>query len=396
MLVLALLAACGGGGSDSSTPTATPAAATPATPATPAAPTLTDKVAVGDKLFNEVRLSAGGNLACATCHVEGRGHADAEGTFLPLGGARLDQQGLRSSPSVRYLNANTAFRFDGQGNAEGGFTWDGRANDRAAQALGPLLASKEMANPDAATVVAKTRALSYFNELAFAYSLPAAASDAQVLAALQQALADYQSGDPDYEPFSSKFDAVQDGRAAFTPAEARGLAAFNDPDRGNCASCHSSRPAPGQTRALFTNFSYFALGLPRNRSTATADPAFFDLGLCGPIRTDLSHRNDLCGQFKVPTLRNVALTAPYFHNAAITTLEDAVAFYATRDTDPARWYPTVGGVVQKFNDLPVAYQGNVTQRAPFGLRAGATPRLSAQDVQDIAAFMRTLNDGFTP
>ena len=104
---MAVLGACGGG-NDS---TASAAAA----PATPAAATLADKVAVGDKLFHEVQLSAGGNLACATCHVEGRGHADAEGTFLPLGGARLDQQGLRSSPSVRYLNANTAFRFDGQG-----------------------------------------------------------------------------------------------------------------------------------------------------------------------------------------------------------------------------------------------------------------------------------------
>lgn len=389
--LLGLLAACGGsGGGD------TAAAADGTAGISAAAPTTADRVAVGDKLFHEVRLSAGANLACASCHVQERGHADPVGTFLPLGGARLDQQGLRSSPSARYLGDNRAFRFDAQGRPEGGFTWDGRADSRVAQALGPLLAANEMANANEAEVLARVRALSYFGELRFAYGLAATASDAQVLQALQQALADYQAGDPDYELFTSKFDAVQDNRATFTPQEARGLAVFNDPQRGNCASCHSSAPAPGQTRALFTNFGYFALGVPRNRSAATADPAFFDLGLCGPTRTDLSHRTDLCGQFKVPTLRNVALTAPYFHNGAVTTLEDAVSFYATRDIDPARWYPVDNGAVVKFNDLPAAYRGNVTQQAPFGLRPGAAPRLTAQDVQDVAAFLGTLTDGFTP
>ena len=219
--------------------------------------------------------------------------------------------------------------------------------------------------------------------------------------ALQQALADYQAGDPDYQPYTSKFDAVQAGRATFTAPESRGLALFNDPQQGNCASCHSSTPAPGQTQALFTHFGYFgyfgylALGLPRSRSASTADANFFDLGLCGPSRSDLANRTDLCGLFKVPTLRNVALTAPYFLNGAVPTLEAVVSFSATRDFDPARWYPADNGVVIKFNDLPAAYRGNVTQQAPFGLRPGAAPRLSAQDVQDRVAFPRTLTDGFT-
>jgi cytochrome c peroxidase len=104
----------------------------------------------------------------------------------------------------------------------------------------------------------------------------------------------------------------------------------------------------------------------------------------------------LCGKFKVPTLRNVALTAPYFHNGAVATLQDAVSFYATRDIDPARWYPVVNGVVDKFNDLPAAYRGNVEQRPPFGLQPGQPPRLSAQDVQDLVAFLQTLSDGFVP
>jgi cytochrome c peroxidase len=353
-------------------------------------------VLVGDKLFHDPRLSAGGRQACASCHVQDRGHADAEGSFLPLGGPALDQPGLRSTPTLNYINTNTAFRFDAQGRPEGGFNWDGRADSRFDQSLAPLLAASEMANADTASVVRTVRALPYFTELLAAYALPASADDAQVLQATQQALSDYQAGDPDYQPYTSKFDYVQLGRAVFTAQESRGLALFNDPQRGNCASCHPSTPAAGQTRPLFTTFGYFALGVPRNAAAATADPTFFDLGLCGPLRTDLSQRADLCGLFKVPTLRNVALTAPYFHNGAVATLDEAVAFYATRDTDPARWYPSVGGVVQRFNDLPPAYRGNVTQQAPFGLRAGDAPRLSAQDAQDLGAFLRTLTDGYSP
>lgn len=395
-LLLALLTGCGGGGSAVDTETATTTDTTASRPDTVSAATEADRVAVGNLLFHDERLSAAGNLACASCHVQARGHADAEGSFLPLGGTALDQQGLRSSPTLNYLNDNRAFAVDNQGRPAGGFTWDGRADSRAAQALGPLLAANEMAHANSAAVVARVRTLPYFAQLLAASELDAAASDAQVLQALQGALQSYQAGDVDYQPYTSKFDAVQDGRAAFSAQEARGLVIFNSPQQGNCASCHSSTPPAGQTRALFTNFGYFALGVPRNHSTATADPAFFDMGLCGPVRTDLSHRTDLCGKFKVPTLRNVALTAPYFHNGAVATLQDAVSFYATRDLDPARWYPVVNGVVDKFNDLPTAYRGNVEQQSPFGLQPGQPPRLSAQDVQALVAFLHTLTDGFVP
>jgi cytochrome c peroxidase len=214
-----------------------------------------------------------------------------------------------------------------------------------------------------------------------------------VFGTLRSALETYQQLDPDYLLFNSKFDKVLDGSATFTPQEARGMAIFNDPNKGNCASCHSSQVGAGGERPLFTNFGYAALGLPRNTAIqANADPAFYDMGLCGPKRTDLSGRTDLCGMFKVPTLRNIALTGPYFHNAGVSTLRQAVGFYATRDIDPARWYPSENGVVQKFNDLPPGYRGNVVQTRPFGLPPGAPPLLTSQDVDDIVAFLLTLTD----
>ena len=407
--LLGLLAACGGGGGAATTtvsaedaaaadaaaatrPPRTPLPAPVPAPAPVPVPTLAE---VGDRLFDEVRLSASGKLACASCHVETRGHADAAGTFLPLGGADGTHQGLRSSPSTRYLDQAGAFGFDAQGRARGGLFWDGRANSRIEQARGPLFNADEMANADVATLAARLRALPYATDLRSAAALPAAATDEQWVDAAVTAIARYQTDDAKFHAFTSKFDAVQDGRATFTAQEQRGLAAFNDPQRGNCASCHDSRPARGINRALFTDFSYHALGVPRNKSQATANPAFFDLGLCGPQRSDLAGRRDLCGQFRTPSLRNVALTAPYFHNASFATLEDVVAFYATRDVDPTRWYPTVNGQVQLYNDLPAVYRTNVQQGAPFR-RLGQPPAISPQDAADIVAFLRTLSDGFTP
>jgi cytochrome c peroxidase len=263
LLLLCLLGACGGGGAGTTGTTAA-TMATPAAAATQAAPPPT-LAQVGDRLFDETALSASDKLACASCHVEARGHADAAGVFLPLG-----------APTAPARSAQLAHR-----------------------------------------------------------ALP------------------------------------RPGRRLWLrcPGPAAWRAVLGRPRR--------------QPRAL---------GAPRNASRATRDPAFFDLGLCA--RSDPAGRAELCGLFRTPSLRNVALTAPYFHNASFATLEDAVAFYATRDLDPARWYPVVDSQVQRYNDLPAAYRANVQQGAPFR-RAGQPPALTPQDVADVVAFLNTLTDGFS-
>jgi cytochrome c peroxidase len=328
--------------------------------------------------------------------VPERAHTDPAGTFLPVGGPNLDQQGPRSSPSLRYLDMAGPFQVLGTGSAKGGLFWDGRANSRVEQARGPLFNPIEMANADVPAFAARLRSVPYFPDFLAAASLAASASDEALLDGALHALDAYQAGDVEFHAFSSKYDAFLDGRASLSGQEAHGLQLFNDPAKGNCAACHPSQLGTGGAKPLFTNFHYFALGVPRNHSLSNTDPKFFDLGLCGPQRTDLAGHSDLCGMFRVPTLRNVALTAPYFHNAAFATLQEVVSFHATRDTDPGLWYPTVNGVVQKFDDLPAAYQGNVTTLAPFGGSAGQLPSLSPQDVDDIVAFLGTLTDGIVP
>jgi cytochrome c peroxidase len=95
----------------------------------------------------------------------------------------------------------------------------------------------------------------------------------------------------------------------------------------------------------------------------------------------------------VPSLRNVAISGPYFHNGSIKTLRDAVAFYATRDTDTAHWYPRQGDGVNKFDDLPDEAKANVNiKEVPYDRRAGQKPRLSWQEVDAIVAFLNTLTD----
>lgn len=303
----------------------------------------------------------------------------------------MNQQVSRSSPSLMYKSTTPIFSFDNNGQAVGGFNWDGRANTMADQSAGPLLASTEMANSSINVLVTRVRALSYYKDFASVFNVPTNATDQQVYDILRGAFETYQRQDTDYLLFNSKFDKFLDGTATLSASEERGRQLFNAPTKGNCASCHSSQVGPGQQRPLFTNFRYAALGIPRNTAIiANQDAAFFDMGLCGPVRTDLSARTDLCGQFKIPTLRNIAITAPYFHNSGIDTLTNAVKFYATRDSNPALWYPSVNGSVVKFNDLPANLRTNVQiNRAPFN------SNLNAQEIDDIVAFLQTLTDDRT-
>ena len=175
-----------------------------------------------------------------------------------------------------------------------------------------------------------------------------------------------------------------------------GLALFNDPNKGNCASCHTSAKGSDGAHPLFTDYTYDNLGLPRNMEIpANLDANYFDLGLCG--RADLNARFDLCGAFKVPSLRNVALRKTYFHNSAFKSLKDAVTFYVQRDTNPEKWYPlNSDGTVNKFNDLLIAQRGNVnTTEAPYNRLIGDVPALSDAEVDDVIVFLRTLTDGWS-
>ncbi|HTJ65030.1 MAG TPA: cytochrome-c peroxidase, partial [Alphaproteobacteria bacterium] len=178
--------------------------------------------------------------------------------------------------------------------------------------------------------------------------------------------------------------------------ETRGKALFDDPGRGNCASCHLDDKGADGSHPLFTDYQFEALGVPRNAELPqNADPAYFDLGLCGPVRTDQANNEVLCGLFKTPTLRNVASRGVFFHNGRFHTLREALKFYVERDTAPEKWYRSVNGAVEIFDDLPPAMRGNVdTVDLPLTGKKGENPVWNDAEIDDVIAFLKTLDDGY--
>lgn len=406
-LLPALLAACGGGGGGSTgTPAAAPVQAQPAEPVTSAptqvrqgAPSFSPSAALGQQIYHDPSLSASGTQSCATCHNPDNAHGPVNDLAVQLGGPNGDVPGFRASPSLRYMEKTPAFHFEPDGTPTGGFDRDGRAKTLSDQSARPFLAAHEMANSSKEAVIARLKNAGYAAEFQKVFGAGVFDNADEAFNRIQFALQQFENEDPRFHPYDSKYDRFLAGSVKLTDAEMRGLALFNNPDKGNCVACHTSARGGDGSAPLFTDFSYDNLGVPRNRLiAATADPAYFDLGLCGPDRTDLADRTDLCGAFKVPTLRNVATRKVFFHNGAFNNLTDVVRFYVTRDTDPARWYPTgADGVVQKFNDLPPAYRKNVnTTEGPYNRQPGMAPALNEAEIADLVQFLGTLTDGYKP
>ena len=365
--------------------------------------------ALGAKLFADPSLSASHQMACVTCHDPAHGFAAANDRMVQLGGKDMQQPGLRAVPSLTYIQAVPQFtehyyESDDEGDASvdngptGGLTWDGRVDRGREQARIPLFSEFEMANDSAASVAAALRRASYAGEMQAIFGAAVLADDDKTVAAAAEALEVYEQTSRLFYPYSSKYDAYLAGRAQLTPQEAHGLELFNNPGKGNCASCHRSERDNDGTPPQFTDYGLIALGMPRNRAIpANADPKFFDLGACGPLRTDLAGRAEFCGVFRTPSLRNVALRKTFYHNAHEHDLHKAVAFYVERDTAPEKWYPRgADGRVEKFDDLPAQYQDNINRDPPFGGKPGDKPALSPSEIDDVVAFLMTLTDGYTP
>jgi cytochrome c peroxidase len=258
----------------------------------------------------------------------------------------------------------------------GGLFWDGRAASLAEQAKGPPLNPLEMANPDAEAVVASIREASYRDQFLEVYGDGALDDSEEAFDHMADAMAAYEMSD-EFSPFDSKYDLYLAGETQLTAQELRGLALFEDEGKGNCAACHPSRPGPDGSPPLFTDYTYDNLGTPKNPE----NPFYFlpaefnpdgvdwvDLGL-GPVVGD----PELDGYFRVPTLRNVAITPPYMHNGVFHTLYQSVSFYNSRDVAP--W--------------PVPEVATNVNRDEMG-DLGLTP----QEMESIVAFMRTLTDGY--
>ncbi|WP_233869058.1 cytochrome-c peroxidase [Paraburkholderia adhaesiva] len=466
--ILLTLAACGGGGgsSQSSSSGGGTGGATPASTLSPAAQ-------IGEQVFFDKTLSGNKNMACASCHDPAFAYGPPNSLSVQLGSDGL-AQGQRAVPSLRYKQvtpdySDTASNPDGiTANAPGGgLMWDGRAASLADQAAMPLLNPLEMNNASKAVVVQAVQNSSYAALFKQVYGPAVFGNTDTAFADIGLALQAYQQEDPDFAPYSSKFDLYSNNKigGTLTAAEIRGMNLFNNTDSGaGCVACHYMGANFNGSIRLGTDFTYQAIGAPRNDTSipgnpdpipANQDASYYDMGLCGPINagtytdhtpgtalsgagpdpfTGTINPDPFCGRFKVPTLRNIASRNAFFHNGVFHSLEQVIRFYNTRDTNPEYWYPSTGGdstqvthnptyalqptyaagaVVNKFNDLPSTYQGNIDEELPMGQgqtavggttaingamprAVHAAPQLSDQEVQDLVCYLNTLSDGYQP
>jgi cytochrome c peroxidase len=451
LALLCTLPGCGGGGGNDGGGGSSPPAPSPSA-----------KAVAGKALFFDTTLSASGKQACGTCHVPAYAFAAApatdKGLPVPLGGPNMDLPGFRNAPSLMYAMFTPPFSLVG-GTPTGGFFRDGRASSLAVQAQQPFVTAFEMANSDAAEVVARLEASPTTLQLFIdAFGQETLSDPTATLAAMGEAIAAYETEASEFAPFSSKYDAWLEGKAQLSAAEQSGLALFNNPAKGNCTACHPSQRQGYSSHALFTDFTYDNIGVPRNWNVpanlpaprspisgvpleyvpaeqnvpADAEYAYYDMGLCGPFapaandpqpRPVFTQTTTLCGFFKVPTLRNVAITSPYFHNGEFATLHKVVKWYVTRDINnntgnnptpvPAgpggnpyfpvgTSYVTASGApdLYQYNDLPVDFDANVNigevPYTPPTFAGGQAPTLTESEIDEVVAFLCTLTDGYDP
>jgi cytochrome c peroxidase len=390
---------------------------------------------LGKAIFYDRSLSASGRLACASCHSPANAYGPPNSAPAMFGGPQLQSQGVRAVPSLMYLQdqpnfyigpdpgeietaapltqlaatAGTATRAQktaattAQSAANivpmGGLFWDGRVNTLQSQAMGPLLSPFELDGGSVARVAAKLQAAPYAGSFTELFGPMIFGNPNMVVSEAMFAVARYQVEDPSFHPYSSKFDAWLEGKARLSPAEMRGYVLFNDPNKGDCGACHLDQPTVDDQPPLFTDHQFEALGVPRNPELAVnRNPKYYDLGICGPYRTDLAAQTQYCGMFLTPTLRNVATRRVFFHNGEYHDLRHVMDFYDFRDTNPEKIYPKdAKGQVEKYDDLPRADWANIdTADPPLTLQMGQTPALTGAEEKDIIAFLQTLDDGYVP
>jgi cytochrome c peroxidase len=448
-LTLLTLTACGGGGD--ATNASGNVAAVPTT-------TLSFSAQIGETAFVDQTLSGGKNMACSSCHSPQYAYGPPNSLSVQLG-SDPTKAGTRAVPSLRYKDAtppyaDLASNPDGVtlAAAGGGFMWDGRAATLADQAGLPLLNPLEMDAPSKASVVAAVQHGAYADLFRQVYGADVFNDTDAAFADLGTAIQAYETEDVSFHPYTSKFDLYVHNKVGgtLTAAEERGLRIFNGRDIANCSACHYAGVNFNGNQGLMTDFTYQAIGAPRNDASipgnpdpipANTDATYFDMGLCGPLRTDHlpdapGTRDPYCAKFKVPTLRNAATRSVFFHNGVFHSLNQVVHFYNTRDTNPEYWYPSTGGsgaalatpvwalqlsvvpgaTVRKFNDIPLNEQGNVDEEVPLGTgttppdnvnattlgdgvlpRApGSTPSMTEQQMADLICFLGTLSDGYQP
>lgn len=310
-------------------------------------PTTDAGATLGRYLFYDKDLSSNRTISCASCHIQKFGFADTARFSLKFNGTRT----TRNSPSLAHLR----FQRDGQ------FFWDNRAATLEVQPNGPFFAGEMGMTPT--TLVNRVKAKSYYKTMftsAFGTSTVTADRINRALAQFMRSMntfgskyrygVDHTNGSPETTPFVN-----------FTAQENLGKSLFMDITRGNCQACH--------TRNVMVQQGAQNIGL---------DLVYADNGL-GAV----SGAANQMGKFSVPSLINVALTAPYMHDGRFQTLEQVVDFYS----DSVKAHPNLSGFLRTIIPGTVNPNNNTCDTCP-----PRRPHFTATEKAALVAFLRTLTD----
>ena len=339
--------------------------------------------ALGERLFFDVNLSANRTQSCSTCHDPDHAFAD------PRGMASLGDDGVslgaRNAPTATYAALTPEFHRDKDGIWRGGQFHDGRASTLEDQAGGPPLNPIEMGMADEAAVVARLEEDPvYVGAFTALYGPEVFDDPATAYLAMTGAIAAFERT-PVFASFDSKYDRFLRGEAELTNEEELGRLLFFSQQFTNCNQCHQLSTSAIDPRETFTDYSYHNIGVPNNpalRELNGSAPDFLDHGLTdNPAAADDPSQ---IGRFKTPTLRNVAVTAPYMHNGVFQDLRTVILFYNSYNTrnEARKINPETG---EPFGPPPVPETLSLAE-----LTDG--PALEDKRIDALVAFLKTLTD----
>jgi cytochrome c peroxidase len=388
-ITTSLLAACGGSSSESSSST----------------PAFSTTAALGESLFHDTSLSLNRTQACSTCHnpdaafVDNRTGSDGLVRATSLGDDAVSL-GDRNAPTALYASltpdfgSGTRARFNSQQSDYSGYLGgqfhDGRASTLKDQAAGPPLNSIEMGMPDKTSVVERLQENSdYVIAFKNLYGTDVFDDTETAYAAMTDAIAAFESTDT-FAPFDSKYDrsllaASDPDKYTYDPLakETLGKSLFFSQQFTNCATCHQLK-AQGSKTETFSSYEYHNIGIPVNTDIRTANGKgsdFVDTGL--QTNNSAVTEDSAKGKYKVPTLRNVAVTGPYMHNGVFTDLATVIKFYDHYLTGSEFSINPETGVAWAAPEV----SDNISLTE---LQDGGT--LTEDDVVALECFLRTLTD----
>ena len=337
---------------------------------------------LGRILFFDVNLSKNRTQSCATCHNPNVGFIDDRDNGVKKMASLGDDGkslGDRQAPTASYAKFSPTFHFDEKTKKYvGGQFWDGREATLEGQAGGPPLNPVEMGMSDKKAVVDRLKENTlYVDSFKKIFGADIFKNDDKAYEAMTIAIASFERTD-EFSPFDSKYDRYLKGEYDLTPLEDLGKSIFFSNNNNSCANCHvlKGEDKEGET---FTNYQYHNIGTPANNELRAKNGVkAIDEGLLANSNvSDVAQK----GKHKVPTLRNVAVTAPYMHNGVFKDLKTVVEFYdkynnKDRNIDPETNKPW---------DEPEV-KDNISLQE---LKAN---KLTDRKVEALVAFMKLLTD----